>query len=95
MDKTKTIVLIDGKEYTITGEESAEYIHRVALYVNKKIKDMQTQNPKLNNNQLTVLTAINIADDYIKMSDELNSVKRELEALKKGTTLGTYSRKKI
>ncbi len=89
MEKTKTVVNIAGKDYTIVGVESAEYIHRVALTVNGKFKDIKMANPDLNNIQLAMLTAINVADDYTKMKDELEAVKKELEAVKKSQQAGS------
>ncbi len=83
MEKVKTIVNIGGKEYTIAGSESAEYIHRVALCVNQKMSELKQGNEQLNNTLLAVLTAINIADDYIKTRDELEDTKKELEIIKK------------
>ena len=83
MDKVKTIVNIGGKEYTIAGSESAEYIHRVALCVNQKMAEIKCGNEQLNNTLLAVLTAINIADDYIKLKDELELIKKEMEKAKK------------
>lgn len=83
MDKVKTIVIIGGKEYTIAGAESAEYIHRVALCVNQKMSELKRGNEQLNNTLLAVLTAINIADDYIKTKDELAELKKQVEAYKK------------
>ncbi|MEG0594194.1 MAG: cell division protein ZapA [Christensenella sp.] len=83
MEKTKTVVSIGGKEYTICGTDSAEYIHRVALKVNGKLDELKRSNPDLNNIQLAMLTAINIADDYMKANDELQTVKKELERLQK------------
>ena len=83
MDKVKTIVNIGGKEYTIAGSESAEYIHRVALCVNQKMSEIKCGNEQLNNTLLAVLTAINIADDYIKLKDELDLIKKEMEKAKK------------
>ncbi len=82
MEKIKTIVSIGGKEYTICGTDSAEYIHRVALKVNGKLDEIKRANPDLNNIQLAMLTAINIADDYMKANDELQSLKKELEQQK-------------
>ncbi len=83
MDKVKTIVNIGGKEYTIAGAESAEYIHRVALCVNQKMNELKRGNEQLNNTLLAVLTAINIADDYIKTKDELAELKKQVETFKK------------
>lgn len=79
MEKTKTVVNIGGKDYTICGVESAEYIHRVALKVNSKFSEIKSGNPDLNNIQLAMLTSINMADDYMKLKDELESTQQELE----------------
>ena len=35
-------VIIDGKVYTLAGEESEEYMQRVASYVNSKIQEMKS-----------------------------------------------------
>lgn len=83
MEKVKTVVSIGGKEYTICGTDSAEYIHRVALKVNAKLDELKKANPALNNIQLAMLTSLNIADDYTKAHDELVATKKELERVKK------------
>ncbi|MEG0835997.1 MAG: cell division protein ZapA [Christensenellaceae bacterium] len=83
MEKVKTIVSIGGKQYTICGVESAEYIHRVALKVNQKLSEIKKGNPALNNIQLAMLTSINIADDYVKLYDENETAKKELALIKK------------
>lgn len=80
MDKVKTIVNIGGKEYTIAGTESAEYIHRVAICVNKKMAELKKGNEQLNNTLLAILTAINIADDYLKLKDEMEEIKQYLNS---------------
>lgn len=92
MEKTKTIVSIGGKDYTICGVESAEYIHRVALKVNGKLAELKHKNPDLNNIQLAMLTSINLADDYIKMQDELENAEKEIERLKKAAAGGKPGR---
>lgn len=83
MEKVKTIVNIGGKEYTISGVESAEYIHRVALCVNHKMAELKRGNEQLNNTLLAVLTAINVADDYLKLKDEMEEIKRYLQSIGK------------
>lgn len=69
-------VRINGMEYHLRGEEQAEYLHKVAAYVDKKIKDVLDKNCMLNMSSASVLSAINIVDDlfksqmsYIKLSD--------------------------
>ena len=67
--KNKTIVNIGGKEYTLTSEDSQEYIHRVAICVNNKMMELKQSCPTLNTASLAILTALNIADDYLKLKD--------------------------
>lgn len=83
MGLTKTDVSIGGVEYTLCGDEDPEYIHRVALKVNSKVDEMKQQHPDLTNMQLAMLTAINLADDYIKLYDEYEAVRRELDGMRK------------
>lgn len=69
MQKTKTIVKIAGKEYTIVGVKPEEYIHRVAIYVDKKMQEVNSGG-NLSTTMSAVLTAINIADEYLSREDE-------------------------
>lgn len=71
-EKNNTKVLIGGTVYTLSGEESEEYIQRVALYINNKMDDMKSSsNGQLMNTRLmNVLLAINIADDLFKERDD-------------------------
>ena len=81
MDKTRTIVNICGKEYTMAGFESEEYIHRVAIYVDRKMAELKGQYVNLNTNTLSVLTALNVADDLLKLQDQFDALIKEHEAL--------------
>ena len=69
MQKTKTVVKIAGKEYTIVGVKPEEYIHKVAIYVDKKMQEVNA-NGNLSTTMSAVLTAINIADEYLSREDE-------------------------
>ncbi len=80
-EKTKTSVRIGGREYHLMGADSAEYIHRVALYVDRKMGEIGAATNVANNN-LGVLTALNIADELIKAQDECTRLRRELERMR-------------
>lgn len=71
--KNDTKVLIGGNVYTLSGDESEEYIQRIALYINNKMKEVNfSENGKqLNTRLLSVLLAINIADDLFKAKDKV------------------------
>lgn len=81
MDKTRTVVKICGKEYMMAGYESEEYIHRVAIYVDRKMSELKDQYVNLNPGTLSVLTAINIADDVLKLQERFDELAKEYEAL--------------
>lgn len=83
MSQKKDIqVLIGGKVYTLSGEESEEYIQRVALYMNTKMSEVQSMEStkKLNSHMVGILLALNVADDYLKLKDDIEYLLRELEA---------------
>mgnify|MGYP001061178276 FL=1 len=92
-DKNKVNIRIAGKDYTLVGREPEEYIQRVALYVDKKLNTIMNQNSKLSTSMASVLTAINIADDYFKaresidnLTKELNTLREEIQGLKDENT---------
>lgn len=59
-------VVINGIEYNLKGQENEEYLHKVARYVDKKLKHTLDTNPKLSLSDASVLTALNAADDMFK-----------------------------
>ena len=85
--KTRTKVNIGGREYGIAGFESEEYIHRVAIYVDRKMNELSKATPGVSPQNLAVLAALNAADELIKKADELSKLEVELlnltEELKK------------
>lgn len=81
MEKHKTIVRINGANYTISGYESENYIRAVANTVDKKIKEFIKANPKLNNELLNMLTAINMADDKLKAEEMVGIMQEKVQAL--------------
>ncbi len=82
MERVKTIVKIAGKEYTLVGMESEEYIHRVAIYVDRKMNEIEKRNNSLSTSMIAVLTALNIADEYLKLEDQYNRLKEKNASLK-------------
>lgn len=80
MEKTKTVVRIGGRDYTMVGVESEEHIKRLAVYVDRKMGEL-TFATRLPQQMVAVLTAMNIADDLLKAQDENTRLRRELLAL--------------
>ena len=83
--KNYTDVLINGKIYTLGGAEEESYLQQVASYINEKMSGLQRQPgfQRQSDDYKSVMTCLNLADDYFK--DELVSTQMKLEALHRET----------
>ncbi|MDK2800726.1 MAG: cell division protein ZapA [Clostridiales bacterium] len=77
--RNKVNVRINGKDYTIVGIETEEYIQKVALYIDKKMNQIISSNNKLSTSMAAVLTAINVGDDYFKCLDAMDNLQNQLQ----------------
>lgn len=80
-EKTKTIVRIYGADYTLVGTESEEYIQKVCLHVDKKMREVGLGTP-LSTAKVSVLAAINMSDEYHKTKALLEDTQAELKKYK-------------
>lgn len=80
-------VKINGMEYNLKGEENEEYLHKVAEYVDRKIKSLVSNNNKLSTTSGAVLTAINVVDEMFKCDAAYSELMKELDLLKENEKL--------
>ena len=80
MQKNRTTVRIAGRDYTIAGYDSEEYVNRVAAHVDRSMAELAAAT-KLPAAQLAVLAAVNATDDMMKSRDEIRRLRGQLEAL--------------
>ena len=79
--RTDTEVIIGGKVFTLSGNESEEYLQKVASYINNKINEygkvdsFKRQPMDMQN----VLLQLNIADDFFKAKNQINVLEEELQ----------------
>ena len=78
MEKNKVKVLINGVTYTLVTTESPEYVQRVAVMVDRKLKEIKGENPELTNVMIAMLTSINLADENIKLEDSTNNLRKQI-----------------
>ena len=81
VQKTKTMVKIAGREYTIRALESEEYIHSVAIYVNRKMESIDKSQSGLSTSMVAVLTAINLGDEVLKLQSEVEALQKQIREL--------------
>ena len=72
-------VVLNNKVYTLSGQESEDYLQNVATYINGKIAECQSSEAyrRFNAEYQNVLLALNIADDYFKAKDQVNQMLTE------------------
>ena len=76
--RCKTTVRILGKDYALTGDEPEEYIHKIAFYADKKMREISRRNPRLSTALAAVLSVINVIDELFKTEEYIEELKKQL-----------------
>ena len=83
--KTDAVVVIDGKVYTLSGYEDAEYLQKVGSYINDKIAEIDAVDSyrHMALNMKNTLVEINIADDFFKAKAQVEKLENDLAVKEK------------
>ncbi len=82
--KNRTRISIDGKNFTLMGDESEAHMQRVAAYINGKMKEVRNTTAVVLDSSLAyVLTSINVANDYLKELERKDSKETEEASVEK------------
>jgi len=68
-----------GIELTVMSEDESEYVEKVAAYVEKKLKDAGSDANISDTSILSILAAMNVADELFKTEDRYKERIRYLE----------------
>ena len=75
--KNAVEVVVDGRVYKISGYESQEYLHQIAVYMTEC---HSTENyRKQSGDQRQLMLSMNLADDYFKAKNQAEKLTAELE----------------
>lgn len=84
--KNKVAVTIAGQEYTMVAVEDEAYVRRCAELVDSQLKELMTGRLALAD--ASVLTAMNIADQYYREQEASENLRHQLkEALEEASRL--------
>lgn len=80
-EKNDIKVIINNKQYTISGYESEEYIQRIAIFLNSKYSELSKEDgyKHLNDTYKNLMMQINLADEYYKMVEKSEDLQKEIE----------------
>lgn len=78
-------VIIGGKVLTLSGNESEEYLQKVASYINNKISELGKSEAykRTPHDMQSILLALNIADDFFKAKEQISELENQLESKEK------------
>lgn len=78
--QNRVTVTVGGLKYTLLAAEDENYVHRVAAYVNDKLKETG-RTGGVSQMDCAVLTAINIADERFKEREASENLRRQIKEL--------------
>lgn len=82
MKNTGTRVKIFNSEYNLIGDDS-EVIQKIANYVDSIMNRVSYQSPNISAESIAVLSALNIAESYFRMSQDMDKyLQDEVEFIK-------------
>ena len=79
--QNRVTVTVGGLKYTLLATEGEDYVHRVAAYVNEKLKETSRAGGGLSQMDSAILTAINSADDRFIEQEASENLRRQIKEL--------------
>jgi cell division protein ZapA len=75
------IIKVDilGNVYTLKGDLDPDLLEKVSALLNERIKEVESSMPSTNKVHLAILTALNIAYDYLQVKEELARMEKMME----------------
>ena len=83
MTKKRVLMQIAGKEYMVTGADSEQRLRQIERGINAKIDALRSllSVQSLEEDYLIMLTAINIADDYLTEKEQVAALQEQVKML--------------
>lgn len=75
-------VVLLGQRMVLKSDDDPKHLERVASFVKRKVDELSAQSTAPVQ-KLALLTALNIADDYLRAVDEAREFKRQVAAKSK------------
>ncbi|WP_187820911.1 cell division protein ZapA [Pasteuria penetrans] len=72
-------ITIHGQEYRITGDTSIDSMRKIGQYVDDTMCKVASNNPGLDATRLAVMTAINIAAEFLELKEKHEEIPASLD----------------
>ncbi|UCF06114.1 MAG: cell division protein ZapA [bacterium] len=78
-EKSTEKVEIFGQEYKIKGVGDPQYIHKIAGYVDQKMREIAHSSGIMSQSRIAILTALNITDELHQEQEARKMAEKKLE----------------
>ena len=92
-EKSTEKVEIFGQEYKIKGVGNPQYVHKIAGYVDKKMREIAHSSGIMSQSRIAILAALNITDELYQVRETREKAEQELES--QAAKLGELLEEKI
>lgn len=82
-EKTRYKAVIANQTYTIIGRETKHHMDIVTKLVNDQLMELKQLSPQMDNEQASILMAINALSDQLKKQEKILELNEEVAQLKK------------
>ena len=76
--KNKITVTIAGQEYTLSADQDAEIVEKIAAHVDAKVREV-IESGHLSLADSAILASMNIAEEYFKELEASENLRRQLK----------------
>ena len=66
MAKRSIVVHVGGQRYFVKSDADEEYLQQLAAHVDERLKEVQSTSKPASSQSLTILAALNIADELLQ-----------------------------
>lgn len=84
-EKTRYKAVVADHTYTVIGHESKQHMDLVTQLVNEQLSEIRQISSQIDDEQASVLLAINSVSDQLKKQEHILRLEKEIIELKKGT----------
>lgn len=77
-NKRRFKIEIDGKDYTIIGESSAEHMRAVVHVIQEQLAEVKELVPGISDERAAILLAINAVSDQLKQQEKIDQLQQQL-----------------
>lgn len=78
-ETTRVEVEICGERYILKGDACHENVLQAAAYVHRLMKQALARNPRLSSGKAALLTAINVAEELLRLRADYDNMVKLLE----------------